>query len=122
TPATSGWVDRSMKGMAGEATLTLNGLITRTPDCNDPRWVEQTYDAFGPVQATMSGTWTPTGGIDIYRLASRQRGPGGNTSAIELNRGRQATATGAVSSDLVTGSLTDVGNAFVYDDRTRASG
>lgn len=122
TPATSGWVDRSMKGMAGEATLTLNGYISRVPDCNDPRWDEQTFEAFGPVQATMSGTWTPTGGITFYRVAVRERGPAGNTNGIELNRGRQATATGAVTSDLVTGSLTDVGNAFVYDDRTRASG
>jgi hypothetical protein len=122
TPATSGWVDRSMKGMAGQATLTLNGYISRVPDCNDPRWDEQTFEAFGPVQATMSGTWTPTGGIDIYRVAVRERGPAGNTSGMELNRGRQASAIGAVTSDLVTGALTDVGNAFVYDDRTRRSG
>jgi hypothetical protein len=47
------------------------------------------------------------------------RAPDYTLRALELNRGRQAAASGTISSVLVSGNLGAPVNAFLYDQRTR---
>jgi hypothetical protein len=121
-PATSGYVDSNIQGAAGAATMTLEGYLARTPNCDDPQWDQQVFEPFGPATLTVSGSWTATSGPSFVRSLFREVSPTGATKAQELNRGRLAAATGAVSGDLANGPLTEVVNAFLYNDRTRVTG
>ena len=70
---------------------------------------------------TIRASWTGTGAIEHTRAARWVRGPDYSLRMLELNRGRQATASGTIQSVLVSGSLGAPINAFLYDLRTKSA-
>jgi carbon monoxide dehydrogenase subunit G len=120
TPATVGSVDPSMQQANVTATFTVSGYEVRTPDCSAP-FGERTYTPIGPFTVTVTATWTGTGSLSHYRTLFVERTPDSSTRLRYDSRARQATAIGMVGGEVVTGPLTDVVNAFMYDEMRRSS-
>ncbi|HZQ49516.1 MAG TPA: hypothetical protein VFB69_04325 [Candidatus Dormibacteraeota bacterium] len=122
TTVTSGYVDSSIHKVAATITATVDGDMTLTPDCANPRFVDRTYQPYGPTQVTVTGMWTATGGVENSHTLFVEKGPGGSTRGQTTSRGIQASAVGSIAGPLANGQLTEVQNAFVYDERTRVAG
>ena len=121
TPLTSGGVDSSLGGAGAVVTFQLQGVEIRGPGCEVPRDGEPTVADIGPVALSIEASWTGTGTLDHYRVQSSVRTSGSWTRFERFNRGRQATAAGSASGLLLEGSLSDLVNAYLEDDRETSS-
>lgn len=110
----------SLAGASVALTASLTGWESRTAGCDNPTGQPVDQEA-GPYVVTIRASWTGTGAIEHTRAARWVRGPDYSLRMLELNRGRQATASGAIHGVLVSGSLGAPVNAFLYDLRTRAA-
>ncbi len=119
--AASGSVDPSMQHAAVSATFSVSGYEFVTPGCTEPTG-EPTYRLIGPFNITVSAAWTATGAITHYRTLFIERSPDTSTRVRYDARARQASASGSISGDLATAPLTDVVNAFMYDELSQSSG
>ena len=117
TPLTSGGVDSSLDGATALVTFELRGTEIRSPGCDERREGEPTMTDIGPVAATVEASWTGSGSLDHYRIQSSIRTSGSWTHFERFSRGRQAIASGTVSGELFSGSLTNLVNAYLEGDR-----
>ncbi len=109
----AGVVDPSLQGAALGATVMVSGFEYRTPAGSTKEPVET---AIGPFAMTVSADWTATGPITHYRKLFIERGADYSSKDRYYSRARQAAATGTITGELVTAPLTNVQNAFMYDE------
>lgn len=121
TVATAGSVDPSMRQANVSATYAVSGYEFRTPTCSEPIG-DTTFTAIGPFNITVTASWTGTGQLTHYRTLFVERTPDSVTRARYDSRARQASASGTISGDIVNAPLTDVVNAFMYDELRQSSG
>lgn len=120
-PATTGSVDPSMQKGTVTATYAVAGFEFRTPNCSAPIG-DSTFTAIGPFNITVTASWTGTGQLTHYRTLFIERSPDSVTRARYDSRARQASASGTISGSIVNAPLTDVVNAFMYDELRQSSG
>ncbi|HET6819746.1 MAG TPA: hypothetical protein VFH98_04240 [Candidatus Limnocylindria bacterium] len=111
-------IPASLASASVVVTASLTGYESRMSGCANPTGEAVDQDA-GPYAVTIRASWTGTGAIEHTRVARWVRGPDYTLRALELNRGRQAMASGTISSVLVSGNLGAPVNAFLYDLRSR---
>lgn len=111
-------IPASLAGASVVVTTSLTGYESRMSGCRHPTGDPVDQEG-GPYAVTIHASWTGTGAIDHTRSSRWVRGPGYSLRVFELNRGRQASATGTIESVLLSGDLGMQVNAFLYDLRTR---
>lgn len=109
-PATTGSVDQSIQAASVSATYSVSGYEYRTSSTGDT-----TYAPVGPFTVAASASWIGTGALSHYRILFIERSPNVAEKERYYSKARGAGASGSVSGSVVTGALTDVQNAFMYD-------
>lgn len=120
-PAAAGSIDPSMQKGSVTATYAVSGYELRTATCTEP-FGDSTFTPIGPFNITVTASWTGTGQLTHYRTLFIERSPDTVTRARYDSRARQASASGTISGSIVNAPLTDVVNAFMYDQLLRSSG
>jgi hypothetical protein len=120
-PAVAGSVDPSMQKGSVTATYAVSGYEFRTATCTEP-FGDSTFTPIGPFNITVTASWIGTGQLTHYRTLFIERSPDTVTRARYDSRARQASASGTISGSIVNAPLTDVVNAFMYDQLLQSSG
>lgn len=105
-------VDSSLQRASVSVTIVVSGFEQRAP-AGTSDWTET---AIGPVPMTVVAEWTATGAIEHYRWLFLEKGVDYSSKDRYYDRARQAAATGTIAGSLVTANLTNVQNAFMYDE------
>jgi hypothetical protein len=108
-----GAVDPSLQRASVSVTVTVSGYELRslTGSTHEP-----TETPLGPLPMTITAEWTATGPIAHYRTLFMEKGVDFSYKKHYYDRARQAAATGSIAGSLISAALTNVQNAFMYDE------
>ena len=106
-------VDPNVQRASVSATYAVSGQEHRTPASGGG---DETTTEVGPFQVTISAQWSATGQLTQYRKLFIEKTPDYSTKNHYYSKARQASAAGTIAGSFITAPLTDVQNAFLYDE------